>query len=372
MTFAFVYNSPFFTAVWKMADITRGVALMIIPLFLLIEFGVTFIRFFITGQSMNLLGRPLWILLLFFLLFSYKPIMGFFNTVVTIVQNTVTGDVDPYNVQANMVRINSLRAIEERNKALPSMVIPPAPKNFSEMLQDGYRFKPSTKPLDAADQLAQNAQSQLGGFEQVISGVLNLPSVLTGLIGDATLLLLRQVIWGLSAILIGFVIVIGPLAVAFECIPGIGRGILKTWFETWLSLSCWPITMSILDTMSDIWMKSAINDTSVMMITGNSTAAVDGAVANAFTPIMFIVAYIMTPKLTSLYAKGTGTTLWTGMVGALSTIKTAAVGIASGGSGMAAAGQSFMANVGGPTGSFASGLKAAANTATQHFSNNQH
>jgi hypothetical protein len=323
------------------AQSTQKIALIIIPLFLMFELGVSVVKFLMGGKGDSLnLNKFFSYILIWFFTFQYLPVMTTLGFFVDAIDEAVYHGVDPdgegMNLQKSMmdmggqsVDVLQVAILLEAGKKDEAYAYFQEHKMTSNDWQNARKLS-NTKELPAAtpeepgfmDIIAKLFMSPFG-----ILGVL-LESFNSGLMG-----LLRIVIEVLSAILTTFLIAVGPLAIAFNMMPfGINDGVLKNWFGTWFSIRCWAITMTLIDFMQ----KTLIGDTDGKFWgadTQNFMENLGGISLNVVLSICFVLLYILTPFLTNLYTKGSGGQFLSLFVGTVAMAAKAASKVAGGGGG---------------------------------------
>jgi hypothetical protein len=98
--------------------------------------------------------------------------------------------------------------------------------------------------------------------------------------------------------LLGFLYVVGPIALAISVLPGFGKLLLK-WFSHYLSVQFWSITLIILDNLVVLYTDLSKMRTSVM--SGLSLSEASEKIDILLLNIVITVLYFMVPYLTSLF-----------------------------------------------------------------------
>jgi signal transduction histidine kinase len=98
--------------------------------------------------------------------------------------------------------------------------------------------------------------------------------------------------------LLGFLYVVGPIALTMSVLPGFGKLLLK-WFSHYLSVQFWSVTLVILDNLVVLYTDLSKMRTSVM--SGLSLSEASEKIDILLLNIVITVLYFMVPYLTSLF-----------------------------------------------------------------------
>lgn len=282
------------TTFFEVAQITLSLALILIPLFILIEAGIATIRYLMGEGGWIDYRKFLGYILLWFFTSQYIPIMKSFNSLVNVCVNTVENHPEAQvDIWSTLHKANDIQALK-MNGAMEL-----------EDLEDG----------------AWNSILSAGAGLVDFSNMLF--SSIVGMLSKGITLTIRILVEGISIILTGILLIIGPLAIAFNMMPFVGEGIMKNWFGTWLSIKCWTITMTIIDIVQVKFFDAYISTPST------TTQQAVEAMASGYTftlaiNVAFIACYIMTPMITNYYVKGAGGNMLSAAIGASTTVITAA------------------------------------------------
>lgn len=120
--------------------------------------------------------------------------------------------------------------------------------------------------------------------------------------------IIRSTIGLIQHYLLGVLLVVGPLAITFSIIPAMGS-LRVQWFSRWLNLSCWSITMNILDEIligSTTKFKNYIEGQAK---SGVSLMDMDSSITQEFiiVNLVIVVLYVMVPFITSFYTNAEST-----------------------------------------------------------------
>ena len=87
------------------------------------------------------------------------------------------------------------------------------------------------------------ALDSIKGFLGMMSSLQNLG---VNFITSGLSILARDIILFLREFILGFVLIVGPIALTLSTIPGMSM-LVKKWFTLWLNVSCWAISLQLLD-----------------------------------------------------------------------------------------------------------------------------
>ena len=271
------FDPLFDKAIQSATSATLQVALMLIPLFMLIELGIATVRYFVSdGERFVDFRKFFGQVLIWFFATQFLSVMGFIDGFV----NTIE-----YSIRSNMGDIN-----------LPGAIADAQNMEIKDAVSD------SLKTEDGFWSFIHSIQEE---GTKMVTGIVNLPSIFFGSIIQGSLWIVRVVVELISYILTSVLFIVGPLAIAFGMMPFVGEGITRNWFSTWFSIKCWVITMTILDYL----LSKFIEVLTVSTLSGNLQALEDsfsGSLVRSVFLISFSVIYLMTPFITNLYVKGAG------------------------------------------------------------------
>ena len=112
-------------------------------------------------------------------------------------------------------------------------------------------------------------------------------------------MIVRLFVERVRSILYAFLFAVGPLALAFSCIPGL-TGIATHWFKVWLSVSLWTVTLAIIDNLVIVMQKQ------IIQLVGNAQDGTAFTMDVVCINLVFIVMYFSIPALTTYYVGGSG------------------------------------------------------------------
>lgn len=307
------FNTAFTDMVFSSVGITQRIGLLGVILFILVEIGLTILRFFNgTGESFPNFQKPLSYIVLFFFLLSYVPVMRTFDSLINVIEGYIRqqGDTDYSQLSSDLILLKNIQNAPVLKKAADD----------AGALEEAW-----TGMQNSWEQMKASFQSTIEFF------TFSVPALLFASIADGITGIIRYLVELLSVLLTGVLIIVGPLAAMFQTAPYIGEGILKNWFSTWLSIKCWTITMSISDMMMHKFLILFTNQDrgiSEFFMEDLGGTALWLQVIN----LSFILLFIMTPMITNYYVKGGGGAFMSKMIGAATTVVHAATGVATMGS----------------------------------------
>lgn len=171
--------------------------------------------------------------------------------------------------------------------------------------------------------------------------------------------IMRIIIMEVRNVVLGFLIIVGPLAILFSILP-LFRDNFKKWFRMYVAVTLWALSINIIDAMIVGYYKNAnefelayiyedskggeyLSDTQIdgeTVLGINSINGIEyGGMENGFINFTFAMMYLMVPLLTAFFigdkmAGGFLSFMVAKSIGAgMDVIKTAAGGMPSGGGG---------------------------------------
>ncbi len=96
----------------------------------------------------------------------------------------------------------------------------------------------------------------------------------------------------IQAILIGFLVVAGPISLLLSLIPGMDN-LGSYWFKGWFVVNMWSITLRILDLIIVTYNESVYRS----MMSGGETSILDSLIIN----LVIFFMYLLVPTLTSYF-----------------------------------------------------------------------
>ncbi len=138
---------------------------------------------------------------------------------------------------------------------------------------------------EPAESDAQNLTEKITGY---LTGAFDITAILAGALERGFSLIVREIILTLRTIILGFLFLAGPIALAFSLIPQF-ESLATRWFQGWLAVQCWAITLTILDNLVDAYQFDT-DDSTLRFIINNLVVA---------------IMYVLVPYLTSYFIAST-------------------------------------------------------------------
>lgn len=288
-----IWNTEILNGVWNTANAIKKIAMLIMPLFMLIESGTAIIKYFSGKEGATFVdfNKFFTYILLWICLAFYTPIMKLFNsTIDSLVTYTDSIKISDIVTGAEDKSIE-LILFESKYVAIPGGI-----KKTMETIQK----EQAANPGDVA--VVSPITSFVDGIKNAFSSPL---TFLSELISDGVTYIIRMVVERISYLLVSVLIIIGPLAVAFNAAPFFGPGTLVKWFVAWLGIKCWMLTMSALDLMIEIISLSNVLNTKDMSL----LSGIEQSYLTLSVNVSIIIAYMMTPWITNKYINSDGGTM---------------------------------------------------------------
>jgi hypothetical protein len=96
----------------------------------------------------------------------------------------------------------------------------------------------------------------------------------------------------IQAILIGFLVVVGPISLMLSLIPGMDN-LGSYWFKGWFVVNMWSVTLRVLDLIIVTYNESVYRS----MMSGGETSILDSLIIN----LVIFFMYLLVPTLTSYF-----------------------------------------------------------------------
>ena len=185
---------------------------------------------------------------------------------------------------------------------------------------------PAPGQVTTANQMMDNNPSFFSQVWDMVQN-LNVVSLITRFITNATIELIRLVFLFVRQFVLGFIIMAGPFALSLGIIPAFNQ-LFKHWLQNYFSVLLWGVTFSMLDMLYSYWSQGQNLGSG-----GSVGAAVTEAIGvqQLVYTVSFLVLYCMVPYLTSLVIGGSATQGFFGaFAGVVAGAATAAAGVATG------------------------------------------
>lgn len=249
----------------------QNLALMLIPLFLVFDFGTTIVSNFFEGEKSTPNFKKLFIgLLLWILVSSYVPLVTGLDSTMNLITGSVTTEYS--NMDVFTAKLKSIGNTQDN---------PDPDWDFFDAL--------------------------LGFTDMVMGGVRNI--VFEFLLGA-----LAGIVNTLSTLLTLILIIVGPLALAFQILP-VTEGTIKHWLTSFISIKCWALTSNIILALFGNYLTIWGNG-----FKGDQRALYETIIGNQLTLVCFIILFLMVPIITGYYIKSAGNQMLTAVMGAGSTV----------------------------------------------------
>ncbi len=160
-------------------------------------------------------------------------------------------------------------------------------KTFMQKLADMWNLLlPSTQ--DGG--LPSNMEELYATFTRLMQ--FDLVNWLLALLEGSFVHVVRKGIEIIRLVLLGFLYVVGPLALGFSVIPGFNSLAMK-WLMSYLTVQCWSITLIILDTL--------VTEFNSLYLNGLLFSNELGASNFVLVSLIIVILYFMVPHLTAYY-----------------------------------------------------------------------
>ncbi|WP_017733364.1 hypothetical protein [Nafulsella turpanensis] len=209
----------------------------------------------------------------------------------------------------------------------------------------GYLQEPSNiyERLDelAAGRAAATDPTLSGYVEEVVQffNSFNLLSLLQSIALGGIASIARKLMELFRQTLLGFLYITGPIAITLSVLPAFGQ-LLQKWFQHYLSVQCWSITLIILDNLVVLYRNLSQQRLGIM--NGLSISEAAEKLDMLLITLVIALLYFMVPYLTSLFIGQTQSAVFPAKV--LTAGAAATVLAAKGAAVVAGAGKGGLAN----------------------------
>jgi hypothetical protein len=311
----------FYNAIWATCKYTQSLALVLVPIGIMAQVGVSILNHLIGKESQWNLSNVLGGIVVFFFIVSFQPVIKLIDGSVDLMEGYVRkkGQIPLEKTFENAADIKfndqeAFREIKRKAEAGDTAAVTQMRNLLSK--EEGFGVK------------KERSKPEGGGS---MFNMLSLPNFVLSAVTDGITALIRVILYYMQLLLLSALIIVGPLAATISTIPIIGDNVLKQWFRVFLNFKFWGLTCAVLDILMDQYLKAGIMANYFFPMAGAVTSNFGVAtIAN----ICFIILFIMVPKITSWYTGGFSDSGASAMVGAASTI----MAVGSGGATLAAAG----------------------------------
>jgi hypothetical protein len=187
--------------------------------------------------------------------------------------------------------------------------------NVGEALQQ-LTAPPGIAAAAQADTVAPSEVVEQGGawYSKIYHSIANfsLMNLITEFFTTTTVLFIRQIVLFIRQFVLGFLYVVGPLAICLSVVPAFA-GLAGKWLQNFIAVQFWALTMNLLDL---IYTNFADQNTTVGGVLGGMV--LPGQTYNdaqfLVMSVAFIILYCMVPTLTSYFIGSTAVQSFMGAV----------------------------------------------------------
>ena len=160
-------------------------------------------------------------------------------------------------------------------------------KTFMQKLADMWNL---LLPGTEGGGLPSNMEELYATFTRLMQ--FDLVNWLLALLEGSFVHVVRKGIEIIRLVLLGFLYIVGPLALGFSVIPGFNSLAMK-WLLSYLTVQCWSITLIILDTL--------VTEFNSLYLNGLLFSNELGASNFVLVSLIIVILYFMVPHLTAYY-----------------------------------------------------------------------
>lgn len=143
-------------------------------------------------------------------------------------------------------------------------------------------------------------KSLTGYFDQMVDffNSFNLLSMLQSFALGGIASIARKVMEIFRQTLLGFLYVTGPIAICLGVLPIFGQ-LVRKWFQNYLSVQCWAITLVILDNLVVLY--RSLTQSRIGIMSGLSLSEAAEKLDMVLITLVMTIMYFMVPYLTSFF-----------------------------------------------------------------------
>jgi hypothetical protein len=280
-------NDNFLRACDQSLETVLIICRFITPTFMSIALLISISRGYLSGHGLQIDFSPvIKALTLFLLLFFYQDLMNILGAGIKAVTQLFDGSGNLGEALQKLTTAPGIAAAAQSDNVAPSDVVEQGGAWYSKIYNSIASFS-----------------------------IMNL---ITQFFTTTTVLIVRQTVLFIRQFILGFLYVIGPIAICLSVVPAFS-GLAIKWLQNFIAVQFWALTMNLLDL---IYTNFAEQNTIAGGVFGSM--AMSGQSYNdaqfLLMSIAFIILYIMVPTLTSYFIGSTAVQSFMG----------AAVGIAAG------------------------------------------
>ncbi|KAA5539647.1 hypothetical protein [Adhaeribacter rhizoryzae] len=280
-------NDSFLRACDQSLETVLIICRFITPTFMSIALLISIGRGYLSGHGLQIDFSPvIKALTLFLLLFFYQDLMNILGAGIKAVTQLFDGTENVGEALQKLTTPPGIAAAAQSDNVAPSDVVEQGGAWYSKIYNSIASFS-----------------------------IMNL---ITQFFTTTTVLIVRQTVLFIRQFILGFLYVIGPIAICLSVVPAFS-GLAIKWLQNFIAVQFWALTMNLLDL---IYANFAEQNTIASGMFG-SMAMADQSYNDAqflLMSVAFIILYIMVPTLTSYFIGSTAVQSFMG----------AAVGMAAG------------------------------------------
>ena len=160
-------------------------------------------------------------------------------------------------------------------------------KTFMQKLSDMWNL---LLPGNEDGNLPSNMEELYASFTRLMQ--FDIVNWLLALLEGSFVHIVRKGIEVIRLVLLGFLYVVGPLAIGLSVIPGFNSLTMK-WLQSYLTVQFWSVTLIILDTL--------VSEFNSLYFNGLLFSTDLGAANFVLISLVIVILYFMVPHLTSYY-----------------------------------------------------------------------
>lgn len=286
-------DDNFLRACDRSLDTVLDVCRFITPTFMSIALIYSISRAYLSGHGLQIDFSPIIkALILFLLLFFYQDLMNILGAGIKAVTQLFDGE-----------------------------------GNVGEALQE-LTTPPGIAAAAQADNVAPSDVVEQGGswYSKIYNSItsFSIMNLITQFFTTTTVMIVRQIVLFIRQFVLGFLYVIGPIAICLSVIPAFS-GLAGKWLQNFIAVQFWALTMNLLDMIysnfADLNTTSALGGLASLGQSYNDTQFL-------LTSVAFIILYCMVPTLTSYFIGSTAVQgFMSAAMGMAAGAATAAVGV---------------------------------------------
>ncbi len=160
-------------------------------------------------------------------------------------------------------------------------------KTFMQKLSDMWNL---LLPGNQNGSLPTNMEELYASFTRLVQ--FDIVNWLLALLEGSFVHIVRKGIEIIRLVLLGFLYIVGPLAIGLSVIPGFNSLVMK-WLQSYLTVQFWSVTLIILDTL--------VSEFNSLYFNGLLFSTELGTANFVLVSLVIVILYFMVPHLTSYY-----------------------------------------------------------------------